>query len=204
MTSSAHSILRLDSSSRKEGSVSRKLTQRIIDRLQEEQPETKLTVRDLSPGIPTISEAWISANYTPAEKRSDAQKDVLRLSDELLAEIKAADTIVIGLPIYNFGIPSTLKSWIDLVARVGETFYYTENGPVGMLENKKAIIALASDGVPLGSPMDFASSYLKHVLGFIGITDATFVPATGIAFDPDNVVNAAEQKIDELELDRAA
>ena len=94
-----------------------------------------------------------------------------------MAELQAADTIVIGTPIYNFTSPASLKAWMDLVARPRVTFHYTENGPEGLLSGKKAIIAVASGGVPIGSDMDFLTPHLRHFLGFIGITDVEFVTA---------------------------
>lgn len=102
---------------------------------------------------------------------------MLTFSDQLINEVKAADVIVLGVPVYNFSIPATLKAWIDLVARARETFRYTENGPVGLLENKKVYLVMASGGVPLESEMDFASNYLKFFMQFIGITDVTLVNA---------------------------
>jgi FMN-dependent NADH-azoreductase len=118
--------------------------------------------------------------------------------------LRAADTIVIGLPIYNFGIPASLKAWVDLIARAGETFAYSETGPKGLLENKRVIVTVASGGVPVGSPMDHATTYLTQVLGFIGITDVTYVSAGGLAMDPEAALKSAEAEIDALPLQQAA
>jgi FMN-dependent NADH-azoreductase len=115
----------------------------------------------------------VTGTFTPADARSDAQNEALSFSDTLVAEVIAADTIVIGTPIYNFGAPAVLKAWIDQIARAGVTFQYTENGPEGLLEGKKVIIAVASGGTQIGSDYDFASPYLKFALGFLGITDVT-------------------------------
>ena len=164
-------VLSINSSARHTDSASRKLTAQIVQTLNPE----KTTVRDLSHAIAHIDEAWVGANFTPADNRTDAQKDVLAFSDTLVDELIAADVIVIGLPVYNFGVPAAMKAWVDQVARVGRTFHYTENGPVGKLTGKKAIVAFASGGTELGAQNDFASTYLRHVLGFIGITDVTFV-----------------------------
>lgn len=110
----------------------------------------------------------------------------LALSDTLVGELKSADTIVIGTPVYNFAVPAALKAWIDLVARARETFQYTEDGPVGLLQGKKAYVIIASGGTKVGSEIDFAGNYLKHVLGFIGITDVTIVAADQLMMEPKN------------------
>ena len=188
-------VLRIDASARRDGSVSRDLVSRIIDRLDADH----VTARDLADGLPLITEAWVSANFTPADQRSAAQQDALALSDTLIAEVQAADTVVIGLPIYNFGVPAALKAWIDLVARAGVTFRYTENGPVGLLEGKRAIVAVASGGTEAGSDIDFATGFLRHVLGFIGITDVTFVAADRLMLDAESAVAKARSAIDALE-----
>ncbi len=116
-----HSILRLDASARRDGSVTRDLTSRILARF----PQADVTTRDLADGLPLIDAAWVAANFTPEADRDAAQRAALALSDTLIAEVRAADTLVIGLPIYNFGVPATLKAWIDLIARAGVTFRYT-------------------------------------------------------------------------------
>jgi FMN-dependent NADH-azoreductase len=115
----------------------------------------------------------------------------------LIAELEAADTIVIGVPLYNFGIPAALKAWIDLIARARRTFRYTEAGPEGLLKDKKAYLVVASGGVPVGSDYDFATGYLRHVLGFVGITDVTVIDAGQQMMDGD-VVNRATAAIDDL------
>ncbi|TBX19898.1 FMN-dependent NADH-azoreductase [Nioella sediminis] len=189
-----HSILRIDASARRDGSVSRDLSDRIIARF----PEATVTTRDLASGLPLINETWVGANFTPEAERSDEQRTTLALSDELIAELKDADTLVIGLPIYNFGVPATLKAWVDLVARAGVTFRYSEAGPEGLMTGKRAIVAVASGGTEAGSEIDFATGYIRHVLGFIGITDVTFVTADRLALDMDATLNAAHSQIDAL------
>ncbi len=186
-----HSILRIDASARREGSVSRQLTDQIVARLD----GASVTTRDLANGLPLIDEAWVGANFTPAEVRSDDQRAALELSDTLIEELKAADTIVIGLPVYNFGVPASLKAWVDLVARAGVTFRYTETGPEGLLTGKRAILVMASGGVPVGSPMDYATTYMKQVLGFVGITEVEIVAADGLAQDPEATLKAANEAI---------
>jgi FMN-dependent NADH-azoreductase len=140
----------------------------------------------------------MGAVFSPEETRTKEQALIANQSDTLLEELKAADIIVIGMPVYNFGVPAQLKSWIDQIARKGETFRYTGNGPEGLLKGKRAIVAMSSDGTKMGSAADFASGYLRHVLGFIGITDVQFVAADAIAFDPDATLKAANAQIDAL------
>ena len=154
--------------------------------------------RDLAQPLPLLTEDWVAANFTPANQRSDQQRAILELSDTLVAELEAADTIVIGAPIYNFGLPAALKAWVDLVARAGRTFRYTENGPLGLLEGKRAIIALASGGTKSGSEIDFATPYLKHVLGFLGIHDVTVIAADQLGKDSDTKLAAATSQIETL------
>ncbi len=174
-------ILRIDASARHDGSESRALTQRILDRLA---PDEVIN-RDLAASLPAIDAEWLNANWTPEDQRSDAQRESLALSDTLIQEVKSADTIVIGAPIYNFGIPATLKTWVDQIARAGITFKYSESGPQGLMTGKRAIIAITSGGTQVGSDIDFASGYLRHVLGFVGITDVQFVAADQLAVDAD-------------------
>ena len=188
-------ILRIDSSANIETSVTRELTDRIISIL----GATEVTIRDLAKNaLPQIDHAWTVARAVPAEDRTDEQANALALSDALIAEIMAADTIVIGAPVYNFGVPAALKAWIDLIARAGVTFRYTETGPVGLIDGKRVIIALASGGTPMGSDMDFASGYLRQVLGFMGMTDVTFVAADTLAKDPSGTMLRAHAQIDTL------
>lgn len=184
-------ILRIDASARRQNSISRDLTNQIVEKLS---PET-VTTRDLAQGIALLDEAWIGANFTPVDARTAEQAQRLALSDALVAEVQAADTLVIGLPIYNFGVPAALKAWIDQIARVGVTFRYTEAGPEGLLTGKRAIIALASGGTEAGSAIDFATGYIRHLLGFIGITDVTFVTADRMALDPEATLAGARQQV---------
>lgn len=167
-------ILHIDSSARRNGSVTRALSAEAVRRLRTEHPGAKVTRRDLAAGEPFLSESWVGANFTPADARNTEQAAILAHSDALVAELKAADVIVIGMPVYNFSIPAALKSWVDQVARAGETFRYTQAGPEGLLTGKRAIIAFASGGVPFGSPAELASPYIRQVLGFLGITEVDF------------------------------
>ena len=191
-------ILRVESSIKGEASVSRKLTDRIVARLTAADPDATVTLRDLSTGVPHIDGDWIGAVYTPAEARSPEQADRATYSDTLLAEIRAADTLVIALPVYNFGVPAPLKGWIDHLARKGETFQYTEAGPEGLLKGKRAIVALSSDGTRIGSEIDFASGYIRHMLCFFGITDVDFIAADQMVFGPEETLQKAKAQIDAL------
>ncbi len=190
-------ILRIDASARQQGSVSRDLNDKVIDRFAAA-GDVSVVRRDLTNPLPFLDGDWIAANFTPADDRTDAQREKLALSDTLISEIEKADTILIGLPIYNFGVPAALKAWIDLVARAGVTFRYTESGPVGLLTGKRAIVTVASGGTEAGSDIDFATPYIRHALKFIGITDVLFVKADRLAVDPEGTLKAAEKAVADL------
>jgi len=190
-------ILRIDGSARREGSVSRDLLDRITARFG---TDTSVVTRDLANALPLINEEWVGANFTPADARTDAQNTALELSDSLIGEIKAADVLVIGLPVYNFGVPAALKAWIDQISRAGVTFQYTENGPEGLLTGKRAIVAMASGGTQMGSEIDFATGYLRFILGFIGITDVEFVNADRLAMDAEGSIADAVAKVEALSI----
>ena len=185
-------ILRVDASMRREGSTSRQLTDYLIAKLAEE-GAGEVTVRDLADGAPFVDESWIGANFTPADDRSDQQKTVLKQSDALIAEIMAADILVIGSPIYNFGLPAALKAWIDQVCRAGVTFRYTPDGPKGLLEGKRAYVLMASGGTQVGSDIDFASRHSRHVLGFIGVEEVTLIAADKLMSDKTRIDGALQQ-----------
>ena len=186
-------ILHIDASARTDGSVSRQLSAAIAERF----PGTVIR-RDLAAGLPLIDEAWIGANFTPEKDRTSDQRALLALSDELIAEIKAADVLVLGVPMYNFSVPGAFKAWIDLVCRAGLTFKYTDTGPVGLLTGKRAVVALATGGVPAGSAMDFSTDYLRHILGFVGITDVEFVAADQVLANSTKAIEAANAQIARL------
>lgn len=174
------SVLHINASSRYQGSVTREISEAVVNEIKAENPELTVQSRDVAQGLPFIDEAWVNANFTPDEHRTEEDKSVLALSDSLVAELKAADHIVIASPIYNFNIPAALKAWVDLIARARLTFKYTENGPVGLLTDKKATIVMASGGVPIGSEADLATQYLKQVMAFVGITDVQVIDATKV------------------------
>jgi FMN-dependent NADH-azoreductase len=127
--------------------------------------------------MPFVDGSWIAANFTDPAARDADKQAALALSDTLVREVQAADVLVIGVPIYNFGVPATLKAWIDMIARARVTFRYTDQGPQGLLTGKKAYLLVASGGTPVGSAIDFATPWLKHVLAFIGITEVEVIAA---------------------------
>ncbi|NVO56967.1 NAD(P)H-dependent oxidoreductase [Rhodobacteraceae bacterium B1Z28] len=187
----ACTILNIQASARHEGSVSRQLSDAVLEQLNAD----AIIVRDLTEGVALLTNDWLSANFTAPVDRGPKEREILALSDELISEIKSADTLVIGAPIYNFSVPAVLKAWIDQVARVGVTFKYTENGPVGLLSDKRVIIVLASGGTKVGSDIDFASGYLRHIMKFIGITNVTIIAADELGANADSKIAAAQSKI---------
>jgi len=186
-----NTILNIQSSARTEDSITRQLSQAALKQLN----ANEVITRDLTAGIPLLTADWLAANFTGPDERTTQNDEDLALSDALVNEIKQADTLVFGVPVYNFSVPAVLKAWIDQIARVGVTFKYTDTGPVGLLEGKRAIILLASGGTTIGSDIDFASGYLKHIMGFIGITDVTIIAADALAADAEEKIAAAHAKI---------
>ncbi len=187
-------ILRVDSSMRTEGSVSRNLADKLVERLSD--GSTQVTERDLANGIELINENWIGSNFTDPADRSDEQKTSLATSDELVNELRAADTVVITAPVYNFHVPAALKAWIDMVARARETFRYTEEGPVGLLTGKKVYVVMTSGGTVLGAENDFVSGWLKYILAFLGMTDVTFIDSSGLMLDETKAEKAEAEIAD--------
>lgn len=159
-----------------------------------------LVTRDLAANdLPYVSAERFGANLTPAAERTPEQAELAAIADKLIAELQDADTIVIASPIYNFGPPATLKAWADLVARAGTTFQYTATGPEGLLTGKKAYIAIASGGTPVGADFDFMSRWLTFFLGFLGISDVTIIAADGIMGEgAEEKIAAAHAKVAEL------
>ena len=189
-------VLLVNASSRMQDSVTRHLTDRLVEELQKRHGIAQLVVRDVaSTPPPFIDESWVMANFTAAENRNEKQRNVLSQSDMLVSELKDADVIILGVPIYNFSVPAALKAWIDQVARAGLTFRYTSDGPVGLLEGKQAFVAVASGGVPIDSAVDFTTPYIRHVLGFIGIEDIKIVAAERMNVDSQAGQRTAEQQV---------
>jgi FMN-dependent NADH-azoreductase len=188
-----NNILHIDASGRGKPSVSRQLSNEIVQKISSDQ--TNVTYRDVSQGLSFVDETMIGAYYTHKAERSDEQHQAIALSDTIVGELMEADTVVIGMPIYNFSMPAGFKTWSDLAARVGETFTYTENGPVGLLKGKKAYVAVASGGTKVGSEIDFLTPWLRHFLGFIGISDVEIVQAEAINRNGDKAVEEARASI---------
>ena len=186
--------LRIDASAKTSGSV----THALLDEIEAKVGRADVR-RDVGhETLPIITGTWVGSNFTAAENRTEEQKEALALSDTLIGELQAADTLLIALPIYNFTVPGALKAWIDLICRAGVTFKYTESGPVGLLENKRAIVAVASGGTKVGSAMDHATPYMRFILGFIGITDVTFVVADEQNMKDDDKLDQARAQIEAL------
>ena len=194
-------VLQINSSARREASHSTRLANRIVQRLRDADPDATLTVRDL--GLkphPVLDESALGALFTPASQRTAEQSARVALDDALIAEIQAADVVVLGVPMYNFGVPAALKIWIDAIARAGVTFRYTEKGPEGLLKGKKVYVALTRGGKYRNTPSDTQVPYLKTVFGFLGLTDVSFVYAEGLAMGADAeqmAINSAYQQIEE-------
>ena len=181
-------VLVLNSSALGGASVSNQLVQDVLAELRARDPRLIVTVRDLGANpIPHLNSDSATA-LRGAAPRNEAQAAAQELSDTLIAELKAADTIVIGAPMYNFGIPSTLKAWFDYVLRAGITFRYTEAGPVGLLEGKRAIVIESRGGYyseGATKVLDSQEPHLKTLLGFVGIKDTTFIRVEKLAFGPE-------------------
>lgn len=192
-------LLRIDASARREGSVTRRLGDALVSGLQQRFPGLDVRHRDLgTEPVPFIDAAWVEANLTPSESRNAPQQDALALSDTLVQELRDADALAIGVPIYNFGIPAVLKAWIDLVARARLTFRYTDQGPEGLLTGKRAWLLVASGGVGAGSEVDFATRYLQHALNFLGIRDIEVIAADRINVAGEAAVERAVARIANL------
>ncbi|MNI61633.1 FMN-dependent NADH-azoreductase [compost metagenome] len=178
-------ILHLISSPRGEASFSVKLGDAIVEKLQAANPGSTVSIRNLTnTPFPHLEEVHINSFFTPAENHTPQLAEAVQHSNESIAELKAADAIVIGVPMYNFGIHSTLKAWIDHVARAGQTFSYSENGPEGLVKGKKVYLAISSGGVYSDGPMkayDFTESYMRSVLGFLGMVDVTAYRVEGLS-----------------------
>ena len=189
-------VLRVDASARQDGSISRRLADQLIASLQQCGHRIETARRDLTTtDLPYLDADWIAANFTPPEQRTKAQRAALAQSDQLVQELLGADLLVIGVPLYNFSIPAKLKAWVDLVARARLTFRYTDAGPEGLLKGKRAFLLLASGGVTADSAADFASAYLRHVLGFLGISDVTLIAADGLTQRGEMALEFASQRI---------
>ena len=179
-------ILQINSSARTEGSHSTRLASSLVERIRATTPDATLTLRDLARNPhPALDEVLMNAQMTAADKRTSAQTQRVALDDALIAEIEAADVVVLGVPMYNFGVPAQLKNWIDAIARAQVTFRYTASGPEGLLTGKKVYVALTRGGKYRDTPADTQVPYLQMVLGFLGMKDVQFFYAEGLAMGPE-------------------
>jgi FMN-dependent NADH-azoreductase len=179
-------LLQIDSSPLGESSISRRLTREYAENWKQAHPDGKVITRDLSAtAIPPIGAEWVGASFSPSDGRTAEQREILGLSDELIGELESADEYVIGVPMHNFSVPSTLRLWIDQVIRAGTTFSFASGAPEGLLKGKKATVLVASGGVyDEGTAMasfNFVEPYLRTVLAFIGVKDTNFINAGGTA-----------------------
>jgi FMN-dependent NADH-azoreductase len=196
----SHSVLHIDSSPLGDHSVSRKFTAKILTALKANHPGTQIVTRDLGTSpLPHLNGITVGAFFTPPNQRNEVLNEALKLSNEVIDELFAADVIVIGAPMWNFGIPSSLKAWIDHIVRAGRTFQYGASGPESLLPSgKKVIIVSSRGGIYSSGPMqvmDHQETYLKTILGFIGLHDVSIIRAEGVAMGED-AVKAAMQSAD--------
>lgn len=203
-------VLVINSSVSGEASVSRLLVDDAVAQLRRRDPSLKVVTRDLAANpVPHLAPDGVAGVRTPTAT-TPAEIVARDLSDALIGELRAADTIVIGAPMYNFGLPSTLKAWFDHVLRAGQTFSYSEAGPKGLLEGKQVIVIEARGGLYSEGPAqaaDFQEPYLRHLLGFIGLTDVTFVRAEKIGYGPEAreaAIAGARAQLTSLALPQAA
>ena len=196
-------ILQINSSARPfangQGSQSTRLASELVETLRAGNDAATLTLRDLTANPhPALDEATLGALFTPADARTPAQHARVALDQALIDEVNAADVIVIGVPMVNFGITSQLKNWIDAIAKAGVTFKYTANGPVGLIEGKKVYAVLTRGGIYRDQPHDTQVPYLRQTLGFLGIKDVEFIYAEGLAMGPDSEARAIESARGEI------
>lgn len=193
-------ILQINASARREGAHSTRVANATTERLLAQNPQATLTLRDLAVNPhPALDEAALGALFTAADQRTPEQAARVALDDALIAEIQAHDVVVLGVPMYNFGVPVQLKNWIDAIARAGVTFRYTAAGPEGLLQGKTVYVALARGGRYRGTEADTQVPYLKTVLGFLGLTDVRFIYAEGLAMGPEAVDAAYAQVAADLD-----
>lgn len=190
-------LLQIQSSLFSSDGQSSLLTNEFVSAWLRNQPASQIKVRDLALApLPHLDAERVTAFFTPSESRTAAQQKLVDLSDELIHELKQSDIIVIGLPLYNFGIPSTLKAYFDHIARAGVTFRYTSNGPEGLLTGKKAYILATRGGQYAGTALDTQTAYVRDFLNFLGISDVEFIYAEGLNMGADSKEKAlAEAKV---------
>lgn len=196
-------LLQINSSINNGNGQSSQLATQFVAAWLKRNPGTQLVKRDVAAGeaVPHLTAERFGAFITKPEERSAGQKAVVEYSDALINELKQADVIVLGLPMYNFGVPSQLKAYFDHIARAGVTFKYTDKGPVGLITGKKAYVLAARGGMYAGTPLDTQTNYVRDFLRFIGISDVEFVYAEGLAYGPeakDNSLSKAAAEIERL------
>lgn len=181
-------LLQINASINNGNGQSSQLARQFVAAFQQSHPDAKVVVRDVAAAepVPHLTAERFGAFITKPEERTSAQKAVVEYSDALINELKQADVVVLGLPMYNFGVPSQLKAYFDHIARAGITFKYTEKGPVGQLTGKKVYVFAARGGMYVGTPMDTQTSYVRDFLRFLGMADVEFVYAEGLAISPQS------------------
>jgi FMN-dependent NADH-azoreductase len=189
-------ILFLTSSPRGGASYSNRVAARVLEELRRAHPESRVTVRDLAKNpVPHIDEDFVTGIFVPADRRNAEQRERLAVSDLLIDELLAADVVVIAVGMINFGIPSTLKAWIDHVTRAGRTFQYGESGPRGLVTGKRVILVEAKGGIYSDGPrreLDHVTPYLLQLLAFLGMTDLKVIGIEGAALEPEAAEKALE------------
>ncbi len=190
-------IYQIDSSARKEGSTSRALAKKLLDKIKS--PEDEIIYRDLNEEMVFVSGLTESGMNIEKKDQTDHHRKMFELSDQLVKELKKSDIIIISAPIYNYGPPATLKAWSDLAARVGETFKFKPNGRrEGLLKNKKAYLVITSGGTKLNSKEDFLTPWLKFILNFFGIDKIETINADQMALNYEKSIKDAEKQIDNI------
>ncbi|NMR35710.1 FMN-dependent NADH-azoreductase [Chryseobacterium aquaticum] len=204
MNNNAHirplEILRLDSSSRYADSVSRNLTDYFVARLLKEYPEAKVTTRDLAAGLPLPTEDFVDGSLYSMENPTPVMQTALQLSNEMVTELISADLVVLGMPLYNWTVPSTFKSYIDHVSRLNTTFEYVDGVSEGLLRARSVYIIFTSGGTGIGSEKDFATPYAKYLWQTLGIQNVHIIDASGILFNTEERIHNAKNQIDQLVL----
>ena len=191
-------VLKINSSARYERSFSRELVEEMVTKYKTDNFE--VIDRDLAKGVSLLSEKHIQAFYTPAEQRTPEQESLLEESNQLVDEVVSADVIIVGVPIYNFGVPANLKAWADLVSRVGMTFSYTDQGPVGLISDKPVYLIMTSGGTQVNSDIDFASTWLTHFFSFIGINNVKIIDSGQIMVKGEDIVSQAKEYIEQIQI----
>ncbi|OYO29282.1 FMN-dependent NADH-azoreductase [Janthinobacterium sp. PC23-8] len=187
-------ILQINSSARSTGSASTRLADAIVARIAAANPDASVVRRDLAAQPhPVLDEPTLQALFTPPEQRSAEQAARVALDDALIAQVQAADVIVVGAPMYNFGVTVQLKSWFDAIARANVTFKYTETGPVGLLTGKKVYVGLSRGGLHRDSATDSQVPYLNTMFGFLGLSDVQYVYSEGMGMGPEAIAKAQAQ-----------